>query len=280
MRSTISLWYEIESLFTEVGKECTEARAAELVARKRAEFTGPLDSLGAPAPTSMTVEDTSNTPRFPGALELANDPAFQARSRGGANPVKLRATLRKLLDGLKGKLSEVLNEREVYYTLFPIVIFCDELLYDVTEGAKRFGPIRDEMQRDVEEDERLQWVPLQRELYEIENGGEVFYALIDSLVRKEDTEPLVFQVFYYCLNDGFQGIHLNDPHIREEYKSKLAARIPVEKPEAPGPLKLSGDSAIRLVNFPVRYYVLAVASVIVVFVALRFLSEHMVTGAH
>lgn len=149
----------------------------------------------------------------------------------------LRADLRGRLGWLKARLGEVLTERETYYALFPVVLYADELVLAAV------GP------------RGAAWPPLQRELYEVDNGGELFFQTLDTLLRREETAPEVLEVFLYCLNAGFSGQYLNDPAKREEYRSRLIEKIPVDHPAL---LASAGDTLppIELVEFPWRYYAL------------------------
>jgi type IV/VI secretion system ImpK/VasF family protein len=132
----------------------------------------------------------------------------------------------------------VLSEHEVYYTLFPIVVYTDELVNGVTRGATS------------------RWEPLQSELYDIDNGGEVFYQILDARLRQEETHPLVFEVFYYCLNDGFCGVYASDSRKIEEYKARLTERIRT-KPIEPDTGAKKDAGPVELVRFPWRYHLAA-----------------------
>jgi type IV/VI secretion system ImpK/VasF family protein len=147
----------------------------------------------------------------------------------------LRADLRNRLGWLKARLSEVLTERETYYALFPVVLYADELVLAAV------GP------------RGADWPPLQRELYEVDNGGELFFQTLDTLLRREETAPEVLQVFLYCLNAGFAGQYLNDVAKRDEYRARLVEKIPVERPPAQAG---TGHQLppVELVEFPWRYY--------------------------
>ncbi len=125
--------------------------------------------------------------------------------------VQLRAALRTQLDILKAALEETLNERETYLVLFPIVVHFDELV-----------------QRSVFRGQG-EWPPLQKELFDLDNGGEVVFEMIDDLVRKEQTLPFVFEIFYFCLADGLRGRYVDDLSKLREYQRKLKARIPLAR---------------------------------------------------
>lgn len=127
----------------------------------------------------------------------------------------LRDDIRTRLDELRSDLAKVLSEREVYQVLFPLTIHYDELV------LRRLSPT-----------EQTAWPLLQSERYGINDGGDVFYSFADDRFANAETPPLVFEVLYFCLSDGFIGRYANDAAKIAGYKSKLTARIPMPKTPA------------------------------------------------
>lgn len=242
------LWFHIEKIFSEIERLCSEARAAELLLVER--LKEPENGLLPDAPRTSIVL-ASATERFREATNLVRDPRFRELHPEGADVVQLRAEIRQRLLWLKARLAESLTERESYYCLLPIVVYADELVFAATDQR------------------RISYLPLQSELYNFDNGGEIFYTIIEDLLRKEDTLPLVFEIFYFCLNDGFVGQYDGNPHKREEYKNRLAFRIPVTLPQKPPQLLPGDERVVRLIPFPTWYYVGAAAVVLLGFVLLR-----------
>jgi type IV/VI secretion system ImpK/VasF family protein len=241
MASTTALWFHIETLFTELEEMCVQARAAELVVQKKREEGGrTLRMQGGRLPVEEQTVPLHDG-RYPKAEELARDLAFREANPGGPDLVDLRERLRKRLVWLRSRLAEALSEHEVYAALFPLVAYSDELVQSVTHGGATL------------------WEPLQSELYEIDNAGEVFYSMLDERLRQDETLPLIFEIFYFCLNDGFAGIYSHDPKKIEEYKARLATRIP-QKPT--GELERPEARVIELVGFPWKYYAIAAAVVV------------------
>ena len=243
MVSTTALWFHIETTFADVEELCVQARAAELAAQHTRDETKLLKSFSQGRSFGEEEGHLADDGRYPRAIELAKDLAFREAHKDGADLVDLRARLRKRLTWLKSKLAEALADHEVYYTLFPIVVYCDELVYGCTGGAA------------------ARWEPLQSELYEVDNGGEVFYSILDDRLRQEETNPLIFEVFYFCLSDGFLGMYQTDRKKIDEYKTRLAERIPL-KPTADVEPEKKEPAAVTLVSFPWRYYAVAVGGVV------------------
>jgi type IV/VI secretion system ImpK/VasF family protein len=247
MGSTTALWFDIETTFAELEELCIEARAAELVVQRREREARLFQTQRMEAATSDGDErgaaGSAKNDRLTRPEVLAKDLAFAEAHPNGADLVELRSRIRKRFTWLKSKLSEILSEHEVYYTLFPIVVYTDELVNGVTRGATS------------------RWEPLQSELYDIDNGGEVFYQILDDRLRQEETHPLVFEVFYYCLNDGFCGVYASDSRKIEEYKARLTERIR-KKAIEPDTGAKKDVGPVELVRLPWRYHLAAAGAVL------------------
>lgn len=256
MGSTTALWFAIAEAFAEVEALCVEARAAELVQERRKREEAAVRSLGRGLTMSSMEEDAPRAEadtdrRAARAAELAKDLAFQEAHPSGADFVKLRARVRQRLVWLKGQLSSTLPEHEVHYVLFPIVVHFDELVRLVSRGAT------------------TRWEPLQSELYDVDNGGELFYTRLEERLRQEETPPIVFEVFYFCLSDGFQGMHQGDARKIAEYKARLEQRIPKKPVE-----DVDDDAAgapVELVRFPWLYYGVAAGAAVGLYAVLSWI---------
>jgi hypothetical protein len=250
--TTTAIWFYIVATFEGIDRLLTEALAAELAAnRGQAEERGPSSFpegprfLGGAAQSEPPVEQQ----RQQRAVELAKDLAFREAHPNGADLVKMRDGMRKLLDRLRKELSRTLSEHAVYSILVPIVIYADELARVITRGSVQ------------------SWEPLQSETFNIDNGGELFFWSIDERLRQPDTLPLVFEVFYFCLSDGFVGMYQGDPHKIEEYKDKLRKRIPTKA--TTGAARKDRPTA-KIVKFPWQYYAAGIGLTIAVYALLRW----------
>ena len=136
--------------------------------------------------------------------------------------VSVRSEVRAQLDRLRMVLHDHYTERDAYLVLFPIVTHLDEyvqtkLLSSNHPKAAYFSKL-------------MKWPTLQKELFDIEDGGVLFYDTLDDLLRKPQTPTFVFEVYLLCLNHGFMGKY-NDNAVKiAEYKKKLAEKIPVGTP--------------------------------------------------
>jgi len=160
--------------------------------------------------------------------------------------VGVRAEIRKQLDVLRVKLAEQLTERDCYLVVFPIVAYFDAHIKTYYLAEKQ-----------------LSWPPLQKELFQIDEAGELFYETVDDLLRKPQTIPFIYEVYYFCLSQGFQGKYADNPVKISEYMKKLREKIPVvdlstvqTAAEETGQVKLVGSAL---------WYYLASAAVLVLF---------------
>lgn len=157
---------------------------------------------------------------------VANIDTLLRPLRGAASPadiktidlVDLRAKLRTRLEHLRALLVERHSERDAYFVLFPLVAHYDELvktlILDMTQA---------------------QWPPIQQELYQVADAGDLFYESLDGVLGKPETLPLVYEVYYFCLEDGFMGRYGANPDRFADYRQRLRERIRPSAVEAEAP---------------------------------------------
>ena len=163
--------------------------------------------------------------------------------------IRIRADLRVQLDFLKVKLSENLSERDCYLVIFPIVAYLDEYI-----------------QEHLLDIHQLNWPLLQKELFQIVDGGEVFYETIDDIMRKPQTIPFIYEVYYFCLMHGFRGKYNDNPVKINEYLKNLKTKISVNDNLN---IKKQEDQSITLKPIgSIKWYYLAA---VIIFFALYFL---------
>lgn len=176
---------------------------------------------------------------------------------------RLRAALRATLDEARTALLRRFSEQEAGMVLLPLTISADEA---VTRRLARA--------------DQLRWPLLQKEIFDIQNGGEVFFTFTEECLQRRETPAFVCAVIYYLLADGFVGRFAGDPARIERVKGQLAERIPL--PELPkvkarrrrdlGPAELLASSAPRPVPAPV-FYLLAIVSALLLLGLLVALSN-------
>ena len=139
--------------------------------------------------------------------------------------VILRSKLRDQLEQLRTAITERYSERDAYLVLFPLTAHCDELVK--------------KMILDINQ---LEWPPLQQELYQVVDAGDLFYELLDNALAKPDTLPLVYEVYYFCLHDGFCGRYGGNVERLSDQLKKLRPHIILQPiititPPTPAPKK-------------------------------------------
>ncbi len=161
-----------------------------------------------------------------------------------------RSELRKELGTVRAMLGDLLNERDAYLVLFAITAHFDELV------QTRF----------LKGDE-LSWPTLQKELFQVDDAGEIFYETLDDILMKPQALPFVLEVYYFCLNDGFKGRYDRNPGKIEEYKQRLRQRIPFETPEQ-AQCTETEPVMIETKRSPAFYYISAGAVLLAVYLTL------------
>lgn len=147
--------------------------------------------------------------------------------------VELRNKLRVQLERLRLTIIEQYSERDAYFVLFPLIAHCDESVKKI-----------------ILTNHQLEWPSLQQELYQVSDGGDLFYDLLDSVLEKPDTLPLVYEVYYFCLKDGFCGRHSLNSDGLANYMKKLHSHIrlqPIAETNTP-PSSLKKWTNFRMIN--------------------------------
>jgi type IV/VI secretion system ImpK/VasF family protein len=170
--------------------------------------------------------------------------------------VKLRSKLRAQLEQLRTAIIERYSERDAYLVLFPLTAHCDELVK--------------KMILDINQ---LEWPPLQQELYQVVDAGDLFYELLDNALAKPDTLPLVYEVYYFCLNDGFCGRHGDNVEKLSDQLKKLRTHIILQPivtitPPTPAPKKWANFRMLNRI-----YYGGVVLLLLLIYCFLTFLAS-------
>ena len=168
------------------------------------------------------------------------------------NILQVRETIRKQLDLLRIDLADCLTDQESYYVLFAVVIYIDE-----------------NIQTNVLDKADLTWPLLQKELFDIDDGGNLFYDTLDHILKKPEITLFVFEVFYFCLKHGFLGKYIDDPIAISDYKKSLEQKI--ETAEAASEIVIPEEGGTFPYLFsPAWYYGVAVVFLIITFAGFWF----------
>ena len=146
--------------------------------------------------------------------------------------IDLRIRLRDQLEYLRIVLTQLYSDRDAYYVLFPLTAHCDEVV-----------------KMSILDVQNIEWPPLQQELYKVDDAGDLFYELLDNALIKTDTLSLVYEVYYFCLQDGFCGMHSLDS-VRTNYLRKLEKHISIK----PIPIQNMQSNLVKRRHFRIPNY--------------------------
>ena len=164
---------------------------------------------------------------------------------GNAAMETLHGQLRQTVARVAAKLAPLVDSAELQQILFIFTIAVDE-----------------KVQRRLAPEEAPKWPLLQRALFDVHDGGDLFYDLIDDSLARNDTPYLVFEICYFCLSDGFVGRHSRNRPMIDEYKRKIASRFPRSNNSATGYFTTAYNPTPGAAYFPKRYYLYSVAALI------------------
>jgi type VI protein secretion system component VasF len=146
--------------------------------------------------------------------------------------LELRIRLRDQLEYLRIVLTQLYSDRDAYYVLFPLTAHCDEVV-----------------KMSILDVQNIEWPPLQQELYKVDDAGDLFYELLDNALIKTDTLSLVYEVYYFCLQDGFCGRNSLDS-VRTNYLRKLEKHISIK----PIPIQTMQSNLVKRRHFRIPNY--------------------------
>ncbi|MCP3966196.1 MAG: DotU family type IV/VI secretion system protein [Lentisphaerae bacterium] len=169
--------------------------------------------------------------------------------------IEFRSNLRARINVLSEMCDKELGVKTNYFILFPIIVFCDEII------SIFFA------------ENNVNWPKMQKEIYDIQDGGEKYYELLEQTLEQPTFPELVYQLNYLILQYGFKGqlVDSNIKKTRNYYISKLEAilktfHIPEEASKQS--MKIFSDkiSFWELVKENcIKYYFLPAAFVVLVF---------------
>jgi type IV/VI secretion system ImpK/VasF family protein len=171
--------------------------------------------------------------------------------------IALRAELRNQLDFLKVAMSDMHSERDTYMMLFPIVAQIDEII-----------------QNNILSPVNVSWPLLQKELFQIENAGEVFYEILEDLLNKPQTPTSIYEVYYFCLRYGFRGRYEKHPAKIVDYINLLREKLEVNG-KKDIPLETESIGQVKRIIRPYWYYLIAAGLVLLVYLILVLVAENI-----
>lgn len=108
-------------------------------------------------------------------------------------------------------LREIYSERDAYLILFALVAHCDEIAQLHVQHFKNTG-----------------WEPLQLQLFQIDNAGDIFFQQMDAFLYRNDIPESVYEIYFFCMKNGFQGRYIAMNDKINYYMDSAKARISVK----------------------------------------------------
>jgi type IV/VI secretion system ImpK/VasF family protein len=121
---------------------------------------------------------------------------------------------------------------------------------------------------------RLSWPLLQLGYTRSATGGDDFYRFVNELRAKPSTPSFVFEVYYFCLANGFIGRYANDLASIERYQQWLAEAI--ELPRVSSDTPDTAEVSIRTTK-PMsawQAHAISLAVVVLITASLTWLSNY------
>lgn len=163
--------------------------------------------------------------------------------------MQLRSKVRDQLVDLRLAITQQYSERDAYYVLFPLIAHCDEIIKKIEFG-----------------DSQQEWPPLQQEFYQVDDAGDLFYEILDNILSKPEILGLVYEVYYFCLNDGFCGRYSGNSGMASSYLEKLRKHIdlqPLASVPAEPEHKITKRAYFRIPSY--SYFIISAALIIMIY---------------
>lgn len=159
------------------------------------------------------------------------------------------------LNPLRGALATAYSNEQVEELIQPYVFLLDELVL-----------------RRLCQAEQPLWPLIQQRLFGQDSGGDHFFDLAESRLAHTETQPIYFEVLYFCLAAGFQGRLSDNAAKLHEYTERLKTRIP--RPPPPGATETAPPAELMpIYQLPLRYYLGAGLTVVLLPVVLWWVSN-------
>jgi type IV/VI secretion system ImpK/VasF family protein len=161
-----------------------------------------------------SLEQLSRLTRLGGGTRGATHDGLARAPAAAVNRAEERARIRDELVRARARFAELMNEREAYRTLFPLVAHADEMMQLAAAVSHPSSS-----------------VPLQKEFFQVANAGDLFFESLDELLDTPSASRFTLEVYLFCLKLGFQGRYGANPERLENYQRRLATVLCEPLPE-------------------------------------------------
>lgn len=122
------------------------------------------------------------------------------------------------MNQLKNNLKQTLDEQSVHHIVFALTALLDEEMKRLISATNQ----------------NVEWVPLQKEFFNLTNAGERFFDNLDEVLETPNFPSIVYEVFFLVLKKGFRGKYQHSQNRINKYIEFLTDKIqepPVAKKE-------------------------------------------------
>lgn len=157
----------------------------------------------------------------------------------------IRNSLSTSMKHLRNNLKQSLEEQSVYLITFALTALMDE---EIQRVLKQIPGSPD-------------WIPVQKELFNLTNAGEVFFDSLDEILEASHFTSIIYEVYYFTLKKGFRGKYEHSQNRITKYIEFLSARI--DEPTIVRKEKVTKKMApLPTIKFKIWQYYLAAAALV------------------
>jgi type IV/VI secretion system ImpK/VasF family protein len=187
-----------------------------------------------------SLEKLSRLTRLGAGTRGATHDGLAPAPAAAVNRAEERARIRDELVRARAHFAELMNEREAYRTLFPLVAHADEMMQLAAAVSHPSSS-----------------VPLQKEFFQVANAGDLFFESLDELLDTPSASRFTLEVYLFCLKLGFQGRYAANPEKLENYQRRLTAVLCEPLPERQAVAELDEAEPVVKRRTLLKYYALA-----------------------
>lgn len=136
--------------------------------------------------------------------------------------ISLRDELVDNLQTLLNSISSLLTEEHSRFVVDALTFHCDEtvLSQHITQINVTQETLEHLSRATVVHKLSALWPKLQMQFCHCNNGGELFFANLHTILSRSDTFRFALEIHFFCLRQGFVGRYLQQPDMLDHYQSQ------------------------------------------------------------
>ena len=129
------------------------------------------------------------------------------------NIIMVQTDMMRLIRNFQQKLATQMTKDKAQHVVLPVTLAFDEWL------LKHYFQKR-----------LIVWPLLQTQLFQVNNGGQLFYTTLEQHLKQAEAQDVLqqnflFEIYYFFLKEGFGGMYANAPKERVAYLQQLETRL-------------------------------------------------------